>query len=105
MMASSPLGLMRLKESPPTPLPGSRTTSLAPAGGAWTRAADAAGAGGISGSGSLADGAREAAQEEIVLAAWGCVGVEGLLRPRLASASRVPSGSTITLITRQQNQQ
>lgn len=40
------------------------------------------------------------AQEGVILVVWGCVGVEGLVSPRLASASRVPSGSTITLITK-----
>lgn len=39
------------------------------------------------------------AEGEVVLAVWGLVGVVGLVRPRLARASRVPSGSTITLIT------
>lgn len=76
--------------------------SLAPAEGAWTRAVGAPGPSRISGSGSLAGGATEAVQKEVVLAALGCGGAEGLLRPRLASASKVPSGSTITLITRKQ---
>lgn len=39
------------------------------------------------------------AEGDVVLAVWGLVGVVGLVRPRLARASRVPSGSTITLIT------
>lgn len=57
--------------------------------------------GSISGSDSLAGGADPGlvAEGGVVLAAWGFVGVVGLVRLRLAKASRVPSGSTITLIT------
>lgn len=40
------------------------------------------------------------AEGEVDLVAWALVGVVGLVRPRLAKASRVPSGSTITLITK-----
>lgn len=107
-MASSPLGRMRLKGSPPTPVNprltlGSRAVSSGLARGAWTlaTAAEPPGPGRISGSDSLAGGADPGlvADGEVVLAVWGLVGVVGLVRPRLARASRVPSGSTITLIT------
>ena len=59
------------------------------------------GPGRISGSDSLAGGVDPGlvAEGEVVLVAWGLLGVVGLARPRLARASRVPSGSTMTLIT------
>lgn len=105
-MASSPLGRMRLKGSPPTPVnprPAleSRAVSSVLAEEAWTLADDPPGPGRISGSKSLAGGADLGlvAEGEVVLAVWGLVGVVGLVRPRLARASRVPSGSTITLMT------
>lgn len=105
-MASSPLGRMRLKGSPPTPVNprpmlGSRAVSPVLAEEVWTLAVDPPGPGRISGSDSLAWGADPGlvAEGEVVLAVWGLVGVVGLVRPRLARASRVPSGSTITLIT------
>lgn len=103
-IASSPLGRMRLKGSPPTPVnprPTSRAVSSVLAEEAWTLAVDPPGPGRISGSDSLAGGADPGlvAEGEVVLAVWGLVGVVGLVRPRLARASRVPSGSTITLIT------
>lgn len=56
-------------------------------------AAEAPGPGRISGSESLAG---LLAEGGVVLEVWGLV---GLLRLRLAKASKVPSGSTITLIT------
>lgn len=106
-MASSPLGRMRLKGSPPTPVnprptPGSRAASSVLAEEAWTLAVGPPGTGRISGSDSLAGCADPGlvAEEEVVLVVWGWVGVVGLVRPRLARASRVPSGSTITLITK-----
>lgn len=105
-MASSPLGRMRLKGSPPTPVNpwpklGSRAVSPVLAEEASTLAVDPPGPGRISGSDSLAGGADPGlvAEADIVLAIWGLVGVVGLVRPRLARASRVPSGSTMTLIT------
>lgn len=105
-MASSPLGRMRLKGSPPTPVNprptlGPRAVSSVLAEEAWTLAVGPPGPGRISGSDSLAGRADPGlvAEEDAVLAIWGWVGVVGLVRPRLARASRVPSGSTITLIT------
>lgn len=105
-MASSPLGRMRLKGMAPTPgstgpTPGF-SSATGPAEGAWTRAAGPPGPGRISGSDSLAGGAEAglvAGGLVVDLETWGLVGVVGLVRPRLARASRVPSGSTITLIT------
>lgn len=107
-MASSPLGLRRLNDSPPIPAnprfnPGSLTVSSEFVEEAFTllEAVIAPGPGRISGSVSLAvewdPGLM--AEEVGILALCGLVGVVGLVNPRLASASRVPSGSTITLIT------
>lgn len=97
---------MRLKDSPPTPAdprltPESRAVSPAPPVEAVTAAADPPAPGGMAGRDSLAERA-DAGQEaggRVVLAVWGLVGLVGLVRPRQARASRVPSGSTITLIT------
>ena len=107
-MASSPLGRMRVKCIPPTPVNprptmGSRAVSSLLADEAWTlaEAVDPPSPGRISGSDSLA-GVTDpglVAEGEVVLAVRGLVGVLGLARPRLARASSVPSGSTMTLIT------
>lgn len=106
-MASSPLGRMRLKGSPPTPLnprprPGSRADSSVLVEEAWTLAAGPPGPGRISGSASLAGradpGLMVAGDVVLVVCGWWVVAV-GLVSPRLARASRVPSGSTITLMT------
>lgn len=99
---------MRLKGNPPTPAnprptPASLVVSSVLAEEAWTlvEGVDPPGPGRISGSESLAGGADPGlvAEGEVVLVLWGLVGVVGLVRPRLARASRVPSGSTMTLIT------
>lgn len=58
--------------------------------------ADPPGPGRISGSGSLAGLVAEWGN---ILAVWCLVEVVGLVRQRLVKASKVPSGSTITLIT------
>lgn len=101
-MASSPLGLMRLKGRPPTAVrlrlrPGSRAVSSVMVEETWTLV-EAPGPGRVSSRDSLAGGA-DPGLVAVVLAVRGLVGVVGLVRPRLARASRVPSGSTITLIT------
>lgn len=102
---------MRLKDSPPTPVnprfkPGSRIVSSKLEEEALTlvEAVIPPGPGRISGSASLAVDwdPRLMAEEVDVLALCGLVGVVGLANPRVASASRVPSGSTITLITKEE---
>lgn len=107
-MASSPLGLKRLKGRPPTPanpMLAGRTVSML-AEEAWTLelATEPPGPGRISGNSSLAGGTDTGLVAEGAhgLAVWGLVGVVGLVRPRLARASRVPSGSTMTFITKEE---
>lgn len=98
-MASSPLGRMRSKVGPPTPVNPKPALLSRPV--VSVLAADPPGPGRTPGSGSLAWDMNPGlvAEGEVVLAVWGFIGVVGLVRPRLARASRVPSGSTITLIT------
>lgn len=88
---------MRLKDIPPTPAnpspaPRSRRVSSLPGEDDWSLAVKLPGPGRICGRDCLAAGAEPAL-------VWGWLGVVGLARPRLAKASKVPSGSTITLIT------
>lgn len=102
-IASSPLGRMRLKGSPPTPAkPKPAQTPCAftseEEAGPLEEAAELRGPQEISGRGSLAGGADPGLVGD-VLADVGLVGVVGVVRPRLARASKVPSGSTITSIT------
>lgn len=96
---------MRLKGSPPTPAkpkptqtPCAFISMLVEEVWLLEEAAEPRAPEGISGSDSLAGGADPGLVGD-VLADVGLVGVVGVVRPRLARASKVPSGSTITSIT------